>query len=84
LEVGFSATHLGANRLRKEDRIEPKAGIVFRKKVGDAVQRGEVVAEFFTDRKSAIVPVRARLEQAITISSQPVAPLKKVLEARPD
>jgi pyrimidine-nucleoside phosphorylase len=84
LEVGFSATHLGANRLKKEDSIEPKAGIVFRKKVGDAVQRGEVVAEFFTDKKSAIVPVKVRLEQAITISSQPVAPLKKVLEAIPD
>ncbi|MFN3385916.1 MAG: thymidine phosphorylase [Candidatus Thermochlorobacter sp.] len=81
LEVGFSATLLGANRMKKEDRIEPKAGILFRKKVGDCVQSDEVIAEIFTDKKTAIAAASSRLAQAIEIDTTPVEPLKKVLEA---
>lgn len=81
LEVGFSATALGANRMKKEDAIDPKAGIVFRKKVGNAVKKGEVLAEIFTDRKAALPAVKARLQAAIQLSKQPVERPKKVLES---
>ncbi|MDW8465407.1 MAG: thymidine phosphorylase [Chloroherpetonaceae bacterium] len=79
LEVGFSATLLGANRMKKDDRIDPKAGIVFRKKVGDTVQAGDCIAEIFTDRKAALPPVTARLQAAIKFSEQPVQRPRKVL-----
>lgn len=81
LEVGFSATLLGANRITKEDRIEPKAGILFRKKVGDSVKSGEVIAEIFTDKKSVLEAATSRLAQAIEIDTMPIQPVKKVLEA---
>lgn len=84
LEVGFCATLLGANRMKKEDPIEPKAGILFKKKVGDAAQQGDAIAEIFTDRKTAIAAAKSRLAQAIELSAEPTTPLKKVLEALPD
>jgi pyrimidine-nucleoside phosphorylase/thymidine phosphorylase len=39
--VGLAAMVLGAGRARVEDRIDPAAGIVVHKKLGDRVERGE-------------------------------------------
>jgi pyrimidine-nucleoside phosphorylase len=80
LEVGLSAITLGAGRMKKEDAIEPKAGIVFRKKVGDKVKKGEVIAEIFTDEKKAIAPVCARLDKAIQVRARKVMIKSKILE----
>lgn len=51
--LGMAALELGAGRMKKEDKIEPKAGIIFRPKIGDYVKKGELVAELFceSDRK---------------------------------
>ena len=35
---------LGAGRIRKEDNIDPRPGVVFRAAVGDWLQSGETVA----------------------------------------
>lgn len=42
--VGEISMHLGAGRARKEDSIDPAVGIVLKKKVGDKVGKGEVLA----------------------------------------
>ena len=44
-KVGLAAMLLGAGRETKESAIDPGAGVVLRKKVGDAVSPGETVAE---------------------------------------
>ncbi|MFN3345571.1 MAG: thymidine phosphorylase, partial [Chloroherpetonaceae bacterium] len=80
LEVGLSAITLGAGRMKKEDAIEPKAGILFRKKVGDKVKKGEVIAEIFTDQKKALAPVCARLDKAIQVRAKKVRVKSKILE----
>ena len=41
LEVGLACLELGAGRVRKEDRIDPAAGIVIEAPVGAEVKRGE-------------------------------------------
>jgi pyrimidine-nucleoside phosphorylase len=43
--VGTAALHLGAGRATKEDRIDHAVGIRCLKKRGDAVRRGDVIAE---------------------------------------
>ena len=43
-EVGKLSVFLGAGRIRKEDKIEPEVGITFNKKVGDKVEKDDVVA----------------------------------------
>lgn len=42
--VGEISMHLGAGRARKEDSIDPAVGIVLKKKVGDKVEKDEVLA----------------------------------------
>jgi len=43
LEVGLSAVELGAGRMRKEDRIDPAAGLVIAAPVGASVRRGDAL-----------------------------------------
>ena len=45
LEVGLAAVRLGAGRNRAEDKVDPAVGFALRKKPGDAVQVGDVLAE---------------------------------------
>jgi thymidine phosphorylase len=45
LAVGQACVALGAGRARAEDVIDPSVGVVLRKKPGDRVREGEVLAE---------------------------------------
>lgn len=45
--IGSVCVELGAGRLRKEDKIDPSAGIILRKKTGDRVETGETVAVLY-------------------------------------
>jgi len=81
-EVGLCSVALGAGRERKEQGIDPKAGILFHKKVGDRIQKGDSILEFFTDREENIDSVLTRLNAAAQISPTSVEISgKKVLEA---
>ncbi|MGE5315802.1 MAG: thymidine phosphorylase [Acidobacteriota bacterium] len=64
LELGFSGIMLGAGRTKVDDVIDPKAGILLKKKSGAAVARGEIVAEVFTDREEMLVPAGERIARA--------------------
>lgn len=48
-EVGQAAQYAGAGRAKKEDSIDPAAGIVLHKKVGDRVEPGEPLATIYAD-----------------------------------
>jgi pyrimidine-nucleoside phosphorylase len=50
LMLGEIASMLGAGRLTKDDLIDPNAGIILRKKVGDFVDQKTVLASFMTSR----------------------------------
>jgi len=71
LELGLAAIMLGAGRMTLEDGIDPKAGIVLRKKAGDAVEIGEPLAALFTDSESAAKEARPRVERAFSIATEP-------------
>ncbi|AZB43414.1 pyrimidine-nucleoside phosphorylase [Bacillus sp. FJAT-42376] len=43
-EIGVAALLLGAGRQTKEDQIDYSAGVTLKKKVGDQVQEGDVIA----------------------------------------
>ena len=42
--IGKLSVFLGAGRNKKEDKIEPEVGIVLNKKIGDKVEKGDIVA----------------------------------------
>lgn len=51
MEFGLYAMRLGAGRAVKSDDLDYETGIVFEKKVGDPVQKGEIVAKVYTNGK---------------------------------
>ena len=60
VRVGVAALHLGAGRRTKDDEIDHAVGIVCRRKRGDAVDAGDVLAEVHArDESSAEAAVRA-------------------------
>lgn len=71
LELGLTSIVLGAGRQRLDDRIDPKAGIILKKKVGEAVHDHEVVAVLYTDRENVIEEARRRIALAFKISQAP-------------
>ncbi len=77
LELGLTSITLGAGRALIEDRIDPKAGIVLSKKVGDRVEDGDRLAMFYTDRESVLEPARDRIRKAYRV--QPSPPRQKPL-----
>ena len=51
LQVGKLSNYLGAGRIRKEDSINPRVGFIFNKKVGDSVEKGEILGYIHSDDK---------------------------------
>jgi pyrimidine-nucleoside phosphorylase len=74
VQVGMAALHLGAGRRTKEDRIDHSVGVVCRRKRGDAVAAGEVVADVHArDDASAAAAVREVLAAYDIGDEQPPA-----------
>jgi pyrimidine-nucleoside phosphorylase len=62
VQVGLAALHLGAGRRTKEDVIDHSVGVLCRRKRGDEVRAGEVLAEVHArDEKTAADAVRELL-----------------------
>ena len=51
LQVGKLSNYLGAGRIRKEDSINPRVGFKNNKKVGDSVEKGEILGYIHSDDK---------------------------------
>jgi pyrimidine-nucleoside phosphorylase len=77
LELGMCSIALGAGRARKEDPIDPKAGIVLSLKVGDPVEAGDLLATVHTDNDAVLENVRERIRTAFRL--QPDPPRQKPL-----
>ena len=66
--IGMSAMLTGAGRSRKEDKIDPAAGLIMKKRVGDAVNKGDVLAEIHLNNKSMFKEAAKVFRSAITIT----------------
>jgi pyrimidine-nucleoside phosphorylase/thymidine phosphorylase len=51
-EIGTAAMLLGAGRETKEDKVDHSAGITLKKKVGDRVEKGDVLCVLMTNREN--------------------------------
>jgi pyrimidine-nucleoside phosphorylase len=65
--IGVLAAELGAGRQKADDVIDPRAGIVFKKKIGDRVERGETLAIFYTEREAVVERAQRELESCIHV-----------------
>ncbi|MEW4353736.1 pyrimidine-nucleoside phosphorylase [Streptococcus pneumoniae] len=53
MEFGLFAMRLGAGRAVKTDSLDFETGIVFEKKVGEAVQTGDILAKIYSNEKNS-------------------------------
>lgn len=69
--IGVAAMQLGAGRMRKEDEIDPAAGIVLERKTGDYLKKGEPIARLYSNLSpGARQAAEMRLLQALVISEE--------------
>ena len=69
-KVGVASLYLGAGRNSKEDKIDYKAGIILNKKVGDRVEKGELLCTLYSSDKSLFEKSKQEFISAIAISSK--------------
>lgn len=78
--IGLTAVLLGAGREKKEDDIDPAAGIVISAKTGDFVKRGELLATLFSNDKSRLDGAETRYLSAVSIGAQKPAAQPMILD----
>ncbi len=74
--LGYLALHMGAGRVQKTDTIDPSVGYVLRRRIGDAVMKGDVLATVHAAREADVALAREELRRAIMILPEPAKPLK--------
>jgi len=67
--LGMVSVELGAGRRAKEDAVDPRAGFVLHKKIGDRVDRGETIAVLHTNKKEQIASAKKALKGAIELKN---------------
>ena len=66
-EIGKLSVFLGGGRLKKEDKIDTAVGITFNKKIGDKVERGEILAYIHANNEEKGKEAVERLKQIYVI-----------------
>ena len=81
-ETGLISVELGAGRKKAEDQVDPQAGIIFFKKIGDKVEINEPIAEIHSNKPNIIEHMKKRIMKAIEIKVEidkvPELILKKI------
>ncbi|MBN2049532.1 MAG: pyrimidine-nucleoside phosphorylase [Spirochaetales bacterium] len=76
-EIGMSALLLGAGRQSKTDVIDPAVGIWMKRRLGDRVKPGDVLAEFHVNDEKNLQEAMQRFTTAVKIT--PKTPEKNPL-----
>jgi len=72
LEIGLAALELGAGRIRKEDRVDPAAGLVIQAPVGAQVRAGDPLAVVHARSHEVVEKVAARIRNAWRLGEREV------------
>jgi pyrimidine-nucleoside phosphorylase len=81
--VGMAALELGAGRKTMADKIDPKAGIIFKVKLGDRLKTGDVIAELHSQSMAKINTAKEMILNALTFSKQKTTKpwlIKRIIE----
>lgn len=74
LAIGKAVVALGGGRRQPTDEIDPRVGVVLRKKVGDSVQSGEAWAELHAADESSAAVVTKSIEAALRVAADAPEP----------
>ncbi len=66
--VGVASLILGAGRTKKENAIDYGAGVVLNKKLGDRVEKGEVIATLYSSNENLFSGAVKEFNNGVTVS----------------
>lgn len=78
--VGYTAMHLGAGREKIGDRIDHAVGIELNKKIGDKVEKGDVLAVVYANKERKGKEAARDILEAYTVAKNPCFPKKLIIE----
>lgn len=78
--IGRASQETGAGRKQKTDVIDFGAGIVLKKRLGDRVQKDEILAEVYSSTEEKCQSAISLLQKAIVIKDTPPKPTKLILD----
>lgn len=78
--IGSIAKYLGAGRMKNEDEVDKTAGIVLNKKIGDAVEIGEVIATIHANDEAKALSSTKILEEAFKITNKKIIISSRIVE----
>ncbi len=67
--IGLASQHSGAGRATKEDSIDLSAGVYLHKKVGDTVEKGEILATVYGTDAEKVERSAEEAEKAFSVSA---------------
>lgn len=73
-KIGIASVELGAGREKKDDAIDPAAGILMKKKIGDPIRAGESVAVLYGASAARLSDAEQTVRGALTFSDTPPSP----------
>ena len=78
--IGWSCVRLGGGRLTKADKIDHAVGMVIPIKIGDRVNKGDLLATIHANDPDKLEQSRQEFLKALTWSQEPVDPLPHLYE----
>jgi pyrimidine-nucleoside phosphorylase len=69
-KIGLASLSLGAGRLKSDDVIDPAAGLILHKKIGDKVQKGEVLVTLYHGKSRSTEQARTMVLDAYELSAK--------------
>ena len=71
-KVGEISMRLGAGRIRKEDSIDPMVGVILEKKIGDKVEKGQILAYIHANNEEIGKKEQENLQQIYQIGESKI------------
>lgn len=79
-EIGKISAYLGAGRIKKEDVIDKSVGIEICKKIGDKVEKGEILAIVYSNDEKKGKVASGNIEYTYKIVEEKTEKLKTIIE----
>lgn len=78
--IGSASAILGAGRMKKDDSIDYSAGIIMNKRLGDYVNKGDVVFTLYTNLQSSVPTAEKLCLDCISFGENPLQKIDYVIE----
>jgi pyrimidine-nucleoside phosphorylase len=71
-KVGEISMRLGAGRIKKEDIIDPVVGVILEKKIGDKVEKGQILSYIYANHEEVGKQEQLKLQQVYEIGEEKI------------